>query len=67
MKILQIILIAGGIFLLAGGVLNIIYKNDGATIGFHLNHPWYGIQSIVVALVLLFAGYKFFKTSKKYG
>ena len=65
MKILHIIFIILGIFLLAGGVLNLIYKNDGATIGFHLNHPWYGVQSIVVALVLLYAGYKFFKKSNK--
>ena len=65
MKILHIILIAIGIFLLAGGVLNLIYKNEGASIGFHLNHPWYGIQSIVIAIVLLIAGYKYFIKPKK--
>ena len=55
MKIFRIVLIIIAIFLLGGGVLNLVFQNEGAPLGYHLVHPWYGIQTIAVALVVILA------------
>jgi hypothetical protein len=55
MKIFRIVLIIIAFSLLGGGVLNLVFQNEGAPLGYYLVHPWYGIQTIAVALVVILA------------